>query len=78
MKREFNFVAILLRKNKPVWTRRYCYLDNAIVKTTRVLVRDGQVGDVIEISNAVSGMWCGTVKLKVSGRIDTQWLWERC
>jgi hypothetical protein len=57
--------------------RRYVELETAIPKLTLWLMNYGKVGDMIEISHAITGKWLGTIKLSATGKIVTEYCWEK-
>lgn len=80
--KERNFVGVVHRAaqqtsdRKRNLTRRYATLDNAVVRLTEFMVRDGYVGDVCELYHHVTGRQLGTIKITAKGRLKVTWLWE--
>ena len=77
-----NFVGVIHRAaqqtsdRKRNLTRRYATLDNAVVRLTEFMVRDGYVGDVCELYHHVTGRQLGTIKITAKGHLKVTWLWE--
>lgn len=69
-------IATLHRKNKPIWTRHYSRIDSAIPRLTFHMLMDGEPGDVMALSHAVTGLEIGTVKLSVGNKLKTTWIWD--
>lgn len=57
-------------------TRRYASLDNAVIRLTEFMVRDGYVGDVCELYHHVTGRQLGTIKISAKGNLKINWEWE--
>lgn len=80
--KERNFVGVVHRAaqqtsdRKRNLTRRYATLDNAVVRLTEFMVRDGYVGDVCELYHHVTGRQLGTIKVTAKGHLKATWLWE--
>ena len=80
--KERNFVGVVHRAaqqtsdRKRNLTRRYATLDNAVVRLTEFMVRDGYVGDVCELYHHVTGRQLGTIKITAKGHLKVTWLWE--
>lgn len=80
--KERNFVGVVHRAaqqmsdRKRNLTRRYATLDNAVVRLTEFMVRDGYVGDVCELYHHVAGRQLGTIKITAKGHLKVTWLWE--
>lgn len=80
--KERNFVGVVHRAaqqtsdRKRNLTRRYATLDNAVVRLTEFMVRDGYVGDVCELYHHVTGRQLGTIKITAKGYLKVTWLWE--
>lgn len=80
--KERNFVGVVHRAaqqmsdRKRNLTRRYASLDNAVVRLTEFMVRDGYIGDVCELYHHVTGRQLGTIKVTAKGHLKTTWLWE--
>lgn len=80
--KERNFVGVAHRAaqqtsdRKRNLTRRYATLDNAVVRLTEFMVRDGYVGDVCELYHHVTGRQLGTIKITAKGHLKATWLWE--
>lgn len=51
--------------------RRYATVENAFSRMYDFMIRNGYVGDVIEISSIDFGYQVGTIKMNVKGRIST-------
>ena len=79
--KERNFVGVVHRAaqqtsdRKRNLTRRYALLDNAVVRLTEFMVRDGYVGDVCELYHHVTGRLLGTIKITANGRLKINWEW---
>lgn len=77
-----NFVGVIHRAaqqtsdRKRVLTRRYVSLDNAVIRLTEFMVRDGYVGDVCELHHHVTGRQLGTIKISAKGNLKINWEWE--
>lgn len=77
-----NFVGVIHRSaqqmsdRKRVLTRRYVSLDNAVIRLTEFMVRDGYVGDVCELYHHVTGRQLGTIKISAKGNLKINWEWE--
>lgn len=77
-----NFVGVIHRAaqqasdRKRVLTRRYVSLDNAVIRLTEFMVRDGYVGDVCELYHHVTGRQLGTIKISAKGNLKINWEWE--
>lgn len=52
-------------------TRRYKSVENAFCRMYDFMIRNGYVGDVIEIFSADFGYQIGTIKMTLTGRIVT-------
>jgi hypothetical protein len=80
--KERNFVGVVHRAaqqmsdRKRNLTRRYASLDNAVVRLTEFMVRDGYIGDVCELYHHVTGRQLGTIKVTAKGHLKATWLWE--
>lgn len=80
--KERSFVGVVHRAaqqtsdRKRNLTRRYATLDNAVVRLTEFMVRDGYVGDVCELYHHVTGRQLGTIKITAKGYLKVTWLWE--
>ncbi len=80
--KERNFVGVVHRAaqqmsdRKRNLTRRYASLDNAVIRLTEFMVRDGYVGDVCELYHHVTGWQLGTIKITAKGHLKATWLWE--
>jgi len=80
--KERNFVGVVHRAAQQIsdrrrnLTRRYVTLDNAVVRLTEFMVRDGYVGDVCELYHHVTGRQLGTIKITAKGHLKATWLWE--
>lgn len=80
--KERNFVGVVHRAAQQTsdrrrnLTRRYATLDNAVVRLTEFMVRDGYVGDVCELYHHVTGRLLGTIKITAKGHLKVTWLWE--
>lgn len=80
--KERSFVGVVHRAaqqtsdRKRNLTRRYATLDNAVVRLTEFMVRDGYVGDVCELYHHVTGRQLGTIKITAKGHLKVTWLWE--
>jgi hypothetical protein len=73
---ERNIQAILYEKGGlPLWIRRYARIDTCIPRAVQMMLLDGKVGQVIEVSHSVTGMQIGTVKMTATGRLITEWIW---
>lgn len=70
-------IATFLRGGKPLMTRRYSRIDNAVPRTTQILMWSGQPRDVVEFSHADTGLQIGTIKIHAGGRMTTDWIWDR-
>lgn len=73
---ERNIVAQLHSKMGLLWTRRFARLDTAIPRATQLLMLEGQPGNVVEFSHAVTGLQLGTIKLRVGGKMVTDYIWD--
>lgn len=77
-----NFVGVIHRAaqqtsdRKRMLTRRYASLDNAVIRLTEFMVRDGYVGDVCELYHKVTGRQLGTIKITAKGHLKINWEWE--
>lgn len=77
-----NFVGVIHRSAQQmsdrtrVLTRRYVSLDNAVIRLTEFMVRDGYVGDVCELYHHVTGRQLGTIKVSAKGHLKINWEWE--
>lgn len=60
----------------PKAPRRYSYVDTAVPRTIQLVMRDGKVGDIYEISHAVTGLQIGVIKVRAAGGIDTKFIWD--
>lgn len=80
--KERNFVGVVHRAAQQMsdrrrnLTRRYTTLDNAVVRLTEFMVRDGYIGDVCELYHHVTGRQLGTIKVTAKGHLKATWLWE--
>lgn len=80
--KERNFVGVVHRAaqqmsdRKRNLTRRYATLDNAVVRLTEFMVRNGYVGDVCELYHHITGRQLGTIKITAKGHLKVTWLWE--
>ncbi len=80
--KERSFVGVVHRAaqqtsdRKRNLTRRYATLDNAVVRLTEFMVRDGYVGDICELYHHVTGRQLGTIKITAKGYLKVTWLWE--
>lgn len=72
-----NIVATLLRKNKPVFTRRYARVDTAVPRLSQVMMLEAQPRDVVELSHAVTGLWIGSIIMRVHGKLESTWIWDQ-
>lgn len=54
------------------------YTDNkrAVECLTRWMLNYGQVGDVCEISNKLTGKQIGTIKMTLKGKLVTTFVWD--
>ena len=79
--KERNFVGVVHRAAQQIsdrkrnLTRRYATLDNAVVRLTEFMVRDGYVGDVCELYHHVTGRQLGTIKVTANGHLKINWEW---
>lgn len=77
-----NFVGVIHRSAQQMsdrtrmLTRRYASLDNAVIRLTEFMVRDGYVGDVCELYHRVTGRQLGTIKILAKGNLKINWEWE--
>lgn len=77
-----NFVGVIHRAaqqtsdRKRMLTRRYASLDNAVIRLTEFMVRDGYVGDVCELYHHVTGRQLGTIKISAKSNLKINWEWE--
>lgn len=77
-----NFVGVIHRAaqqmsdRKRMLTRRYASLDNAVIRLTEFMVRDGYVGDVCELYHHITGRQLGTIKITAKGHLKINWEWE--
>ena len=77
-----NFVGVVHRAAQQtsdrtrVLTRRYVSLDNAVIRLTEFMVRDGYVGDVCELYHHGTGRQLGTIKISAKGLLRVDWEWE--
>lgn len=69
-------VATFLREGKPLMTRRYIKIDNAIPRSTQILMWSGQPRDVVEFSHADTGLQIGTITVHAGGRLTTDYIWD--
>ena len=69
-------VATFLREGKPLMTRRYARLDNAIPRATQLLMQCGEPRDVVEFSHADTGLQVGTIKIHAGGKLTTAYIWD--
>lgn len=80
--KERNFVGVVHRAaqqmsdRKRNLTRRYATLDNAVVRLTEFMVRNGYVGDVCELYHHTTGRQLGTIKITAKGHLKVNWEWE--
>ena len=80
--KERNFVGVVHRAAQQTsdrrrnLTRRYASLDNAVIRLTEFMVRDGYVGDVCELYHRVTGRQLGTIKVTANGRLKINWEWN--
>ena len=80
--KERNFVGVVHRAAQQIsdrrrnLTRRYASLDNAVIRLTEFMVRDGYVGDVCELYHRVTGRQLGTIKVTANGRLKINWEWN--
>ena len=80
--KERNFVGVVHRAAQQTsdrrrnLTRRYASLDNAVIRLTEFMVRDGYVGDVCELYHHVTGRQLGTIKVTANGRLKINWEWN--
>ena len=80
--KERNFVGVVHRAAQQTsdrtrnLTRRYATLDNAVVRLTEFMVRNGYVGDVCELYHRITGRQLGTIKITAKGYLKVTWLWE--
>ena len=81
--KERNFVGVVHRAalyptsdRKRNLTRRYATLDNAVVRLTEFMVRNGYVGDVCELYHHITGRQLGTIKITANGRLKINWEWN--
>lgn len=73
-------VASWYRKGKIMTLRHYVRLDTSIPTITRNLILNGEPGDVVEFAHAETGMWIGTLKLRLSkgqANLDSSWVWDK-
>lgn len=76
-----NFVGVIHRSaqqmsdRKRMLTRRYASLDNAVIRLTEFMVRDGYVGDVCELYHHITGRQLGTIKISAKGNLKINWEW---
>jgi len=71
-----NLYAVHLRHGAPMpRPRRYARIDRAVPGVLRWSMLHGKVGDVFELSHAVTGMQIGTIKVRARGRVDVQYVW---
>lgn len=72
-------VASWYRKGRLITVRHYVRLDTSIPTITRNLILDGQPGDVVEFAHNVTGMWIGTMKLRLrngAAYLESSWVWD--
>lgn len=65
------------RNHTPVGRKR-CYLEpqNAAGGVTKLMMREGRVGEVAEVYHVITGLQIGTVKITASGRLITNFIWD--
>lgn len=77
--KERNFVGVVHRAaqqtsdRKRNLTRRYATLDNAVVRLTEFMVRNGYAGDVCELYHHITGRQLGTIKITAKGHLKINW-----
>ncbi len=69
-------VATFLREGMPLMTRRYIKIDNAIPRSTQILMWSGQPRDVVVFSHADTGLQIGTIKVHAEGKLTTDYIWD--
>lgn len=69
-------IATFLRAGKPLTSRRYIRLDNAIPRSTQILMWSGEPRDVVEFSHADTGLQIGTIKVHAGGKLTTDYIWD--
>jgi hypothetical protein len=57
--------------------RRYAAIDNAVPGITRWMMRDGKAGTTIVLSHLLSGKEIGFVKMTATGKLRSEYIWER-
>lgn len=70
-------VATLLRRGKPVSSRRYAKLDNAIPRYTQLLMQYGRPRDVVVFSHADTGLRVGAIKVHAGCKLTTDYIWDQ-
>ncbi len=56
--------------------RRYAKIDNALPRATQLLMWEGNPGDRVEFSHALTGKQLGVVTVKAGGKLESWFLWE--
>lgn len=69
-------IAVLIRRGKQVCPRRYIRIDNAIPRSTQILMWSGQPRDVVEFSHADTGLQIGTIRVHAGGQLTTDYIWD--
>lgn len=70
-------IATFIREGRALMTRRYVKIDNAVPRTTQVLMWSGQPRDVVEFSHADTGLQLGTIKVHAGGKLTTDYIWDQ-
>lgn len=70
-------VATFRRKKEVLRTIRYSEIDRALPRITYHMMHRGEVGDLCVIHHEVTGKELGTIKMSVSGRLITDYIWDR-
>lgn len=70
-------LATWYRRNKPVRTLSYARIDNALPRMTYHLMWGGEPGDTVELSHRDTGLYLGHVKVRVGGKIESEFLWDK-
>ena len=71
--------ATLLRSTGPkqprqaIWTRHYSWMDTAMPRAVQVLLREGQVGDIIEFSGEAEGFQLGIIRKDKGCSLKVEW-----
>lgn len=57
-------------------TRRYSKIDNAVPRLVQLAMKEGRVGDVVEVFHDITSLQLGTIRMKANGTLDIKWIWE--